>query len=230
VNFSGTDPFNGDLAAVMFFDRQLSDAEVATQCKFLYRKNVLDLPAHVIFGGDSKMTALGGAPDAPDQLATLLLTDSIYFYLKNTAVSGRVIADVMTNLPDEVLTPYQSDVVNVYAIMIGHNDLIAGRTTSAIYTDIATLCQAIQDQGYKVIIMTDLYATVGSNSDKDIINANIRANWATFADAIADTNALPNAATPSNTTYFSGGIHPTSLLGTDIANLLKPLIEGLLAD
>lgn len=227
-SFPGINKFVGDISRILVFNTRLSDSDVLAWTTYL-SFGILK-PAQLRFGGDSKMTGLGGAPACPNQTATLSQPGN-YVYLKNTAVSGRTTVDVLNSLSAEVLTQYVPGIVNVYAIMIGNNDISLGLNAAQTYANIVSICTQVRAVGYKVIIMTDLYTAPlvsSANTTRNTINVNIRANWATFAEELSDTNALPNAQDPTNTTYFADGVHPTALLDTDMANLNVPLLAALL--
>ncbi len=224
----GINGFKGDISRILVYDRQLSDAEVKSLNDYFIYAYSLDMPNQLISGGDSKMTTLGGAPSCPQQMLFDLQTSNSYTYLINTAVGGRTTTDVINALPTEVVAKYQSRIKNYYTIMIGYNDLAAGATAAFVYANIVTICQTVRAAGFKVVIMTDIYSTnAGVNTKTDTVNTSIRANWATFADALADTNALPQAQNPLDTTYFFDGLHPTAALDAIMAGLVEPLLLAL---
>jgi lysophospholipase L1-like esterase len=200
----------------------------------------IPLPKQLIFGGDSKMTTLGGQPSAPEQ--TILALNPAYFsYLNNTAVSGRTTQDVLNALDTEVLNYVKPITKNVFAIMIGHNDLHGtepDQTPENAYANILNMATQVRLTGCKFIILTDIFS-YHDNIDltwqgitfmaaKQLLRSYIYSQ-PDFFDAIVDCQNIPQL-TPDNMIpgglYSSDGIHPNATADGLIAALVVPVVQA----
>lgn len=102
---------------------------------------------------------------------------------------------------------------NILTVLFGANDLQT-LTDVQFESQLQTYCQARRTAGWKVIVGTVLPSTgAGYNTKRNAVNTWIRANWASFADGVADQAADPVIgpdAAAADPTYYSGGLHPTA--------------------
>lgn len=131
---------------------------------------------------------------------------------------------------------------NVLVFLEGTNHLGSGASSQEAYNAIRDYCLARKAAGFKVVVVTipprsDL-AVGGQGGAGQLlfeekrtwVNTQIRLNWATFADALADLaldpDMGPNGAS-QNTAYYSDGVHPINLGMTRIATLVKGAISAI---
>ena len=233
VSSSGLNPYKGDISRILLYNTSLSDAQIAQNLQYLNAN--LPLPSIVAAGGDSRFAGYFINVYVPDIVNTNLNQAGKYCNVLNTAVIGRTTDDIINNFATEVAANYKKGVTNVYFVMAGHNDIVAGgKTATYIYNNIVTICGLARAAGYKVIVCTDMYnsAAVGSayNTIKDTYNASIRTNYALFADGLADVNAVSQASITNmaNTTYSFDGTHPTNLLAGFMATPISTAIQTVL--
>ena len=121
---------------------------------------------------------------------------------------------------------------NILTVLQGSNDLAGGGTPAQAYTDISNYCTTARATGFKVVIGTMFPRTGITEADRITLNANIRTNWATFADALADCGNDPVmgvAGAQNNTTYYDPDkIHPNSTGYAIIAPYFASAINSLL--
>lgn len=128
--------------------------------------------------------------------------------------------------------PAKRNVITVFEVT---NALYFGATATTAYNDLVTYCQAAQRRGFKVVVLTVLprsdAGTPGSfETDRQTVNTNLRANWTTFADALADVAAdsrIGDAGDETNTTYYADRVHPTTTGGGIIAQIVYDAILTL---
>lgn len=101
-------------------------------------------------------------------------------------------------------------------ILYGTNDIVAGgRTAAQLSADIRTYCGKVRTSGGKAIIATILPQTgftAPMQTIQQTVNTDIRTNWASFADGLADFANDPTMgpqAAASNTALYADGLHPT---------------------
>lgn len=124
----------------------------------------------------------------------------------------------------------------VVLLASGTNDFnVGGRTKAQIYADMQTYCGLVRGAGGKVIICTILPATGYSGAGETArldLNADIRANWSSFADGLCDfadlSSTMGATGAQSNTTLYQDGLHPTrygqSLLAAKAAAAFNALL------
>lgn len=227
INLSGINKFKGGISRLMLYNVKLTDNQIAQICTLLSQG--LNLPTHLCTEGDSRMTTLGGSPNCPMQIISQAV-EGTYLYLDNPSLSGAGVADVIADIPTLVVPTYTSRTDNVFTVMIGINDVIAGQTPTYIYNGIVTICGLARAAGYTIVVCTDMYTNNATQAlVQDTYNASIRTNWATFADALCDLNAIPQGSVVnmSNPTYSSDGIHPTAVLAGIMATSMLTTIQSL---
>lgn len=225
-NFAGISKGTFDAIRIIVFNRQLSDSEVAIMNLFLKNRYSLQLPYQYIGDGDSITFGTGGQPNYVTE-TTIDLAPTQNMYIRNIAVSGQGVDDILTHLTSRVINYYQPGVKNVYSLMIGRNGL-NNTSPDTIYAHEKIVFQRIHAAGYKGIVMTALYTdtTVISNSVINAFNTLLR-NDHSFADGFLDANQLTNLTNPYNTTYYADKTHITSAGAQIIATAIEPIIISL---
>jgi lysophospholipase L1-like esterase len=173
----------------------------------------------IVFDGDSLTNGTGALPfnnfpasnDYPSQVAATLDPGGSYY---NVGVGGELVSAMITNAPSVVDTKLAAGANNIVCFHGGTNDLASTDNATTTYNRIVTYCQARQAAGWKVIVSTltprsDVSAPGDFDTIRLALNANIRANWATFANALADIGADANMGTvgqETNNYYFNGDL------------------------
>lgn len=192
----------------------------------------LDQPApakRIIFDGDSLTVGFGNLNGGsyPVQLLTALGFDG--YSPRNYGVSGQTLAQMEADAATEVDT--QFDAARSKNILIawgGTNDIIFGADATTTYNRMVTYCTNRRAAGWKVLVC-DIIArgnfNAGQNTIKNTVNANLAANWATFADGFAQLSARSELSNAANTTYYSADtIHLTDAGYSVVATVLQPLV------
>jgi len=184
--------------------------------------------SNLVLEGDSlTASATGGGTSYPLHLAPKLENT----LMTNKATAGESLVDITAQAADMDLS-YKAGFNSVLAVWGGTNDLtlVTDPDGPTIYARYRDYCLARKATGWKVLAFT-LTARAGLTASKqtalDYFNTQVRANWATFADAIYDVAAKAQFADPLNVTYFSDGLHMTDLgrelIATDVAVKLGTL-------
>ena len=232
--------FKGINGVTAFYNKALSDAEQLSAYRSLAAKlrargvtNTNDAYNSVICDGDS-MTYGSYASDwyhsYPNQLRTINPSISVL----NLGVGGQRIDTMLTNAPTVVDPLYMSTGVSKSIVICwgGSNDLaVFGRSDTDVYNDIASYCSGRQTTGFKVIVLTILPrtdCTAGEETYRQSVNTSIRANWATFADALVDVAADTRLDDFNDATYFyTDKIHLTDAGYAVVASLINTAILAL---
>lgn len=121
--------------------------------------------------------------------------------------------------------------VNILTVLFGANDMLT-LSGAAFFAALKTWCQARQAAGFKVIVLTTLNHNTsgGIAAKRNAANALTRADTS-FYDALADIASdatIGTDAAPSNTTYFSDGVHPTAAGNAILAPYVTRAIQSLI--
>lgn len=134
-----------------------------------------------------------------------------------------------------VLSRYTSE-RRVVFVFKGTNDMgVGGRTPAQLMADLQSYCGSVRSGGGLVIVANLLPRTsYGSSSQAnfDAFNADVRANWASFADGFVDYAAHPimaAAGAPADTTLYGDGLHPTAYGNSLLAEYAAPEINRVFA-
>ena len=224
---------DGALDEVGLWKRALSAAEIATLYAtgsgLAYPFSLL-LPALVACDGNS-MTLGSGQTPYPTQLAALL---GPAYTVDNFGIGGQTTPQMITGAPTEIDPLYSANNTdNIVVCWEGTNDIVVNSASAVTaYNNLVTYCQARRTAGFKVVILTILPRNSGGaqptfDADRLAANASIVANWATFADALADVAAdsrIGNA--PPNGTYFTDGTHLNSAGYAIVASIVDTAITA----
>lgn len=241
--FSSGFNLSGDIAEAISYNRTLTDTEVLDVRQYLLSKYGLtaDPDPLIVFHGDSitfGFSASGPSTTYPSVTRSLLGSSS--WMTDNQGVSGRTIQTIAgligTALSDVKRTGTPR---NVVCVLGGVNDASAGRSTSQILADIESACLAARSAGFTVLVGTLLDCTgfltfpggySGFATDRATINASIRSNYLTYADAVmdfaADSRIGANGAADS-ATYFADKLHPTDAGNAIMAEIAADAVRSL---
>jgi lysophospholipase L1-like esterase len=123
---------------------------------------------------------------------------------------------------------------NILIAWAGTNDLVLGANVATTQTRITTYCTNRRAVGWKVIIGTILPRDFGGTfeADRQTVNTWIRANWATFADGMADFAAdarIGDAGDNFDLTYYLNDfIHMNGNGYNVIAGIVRTAMQPLL--
>jgi len=183
--------------------------------------------------GNSLTIGTGGSSPYPAQLSVLL---GNRWMVRNFGVGAQTTAAMISDAAAQIDTIFDNSTKKVVVCWEGTNDLFFGATATAAYNRLVQYCQERQSAGLQVVIATILprsdTSTPGSfETDRQTINTNIRANWATYADALADVAAdtrIGDAGDELNTTYYTADkVHMNDTGYGVVAEIIKTAIETL---
>lgn len=227
--------FTGDLRRVLLWNRRLTESEHAQVALALAQAyNVtLSAPSQVFAqDGDSLTVGLGTVTSWTDMV---LQTLAPAYRSYNFGVSGQTIVQMASDAATQIDPLRQPSFTrNVLTAWGGTNDMNASPGTSAtVIANYASYCTARRAAGWKVIAFTCLPrgAVAQFETDRQAFNTSVRANWATYADALCDVggNATIGAAgAQNNATYYNvDAIHLTAAGHQIVAGLVTTALSGL---
>lgn len=233
----------GMLAFAAFYNRVLSideRADIKTACDSLW--DCISTGGVLMLNGDSILASSTAATlfdGIGHRLYPLLNNKPKVFnfsgggeQLVNDLVGG---TSNFTTDEGAVLSRYTSD-RRVVFVFKGTNDMgVAGRTPAQVYADLQSYCGSVRSGGGLVIVATLLPRTaygLSSAANFDAFNADVRANWASFADGFVDYAAHPimgAAGAASDLTLYLDGLHPTPYGNSLLAEYAAPEINRVFA-
>ena len=229
-----------DMQAVVIYGRQLTAAEAATarrwyNARFKPAPQCLD---RIVCIGDSITAGADADPAQPWSRRMRGQLNARRWKIVNNGASGQTAAWFRANFATNTATMVAPGVRNVLVISLGTNDLaVSGSKASAVYGDLAAIVTAAKAAGFKVLIATVLPRQNVANppgitvfeATRQALNTLITANSA-GADGIADiAGSAPMGiyANNTDTTLFTGSLHPTALGTTYLAPIYATAINAL---
>jgi len=224
----------GALAEIIVFSRVLDSSELARIRSYLasrYRVATTAPTKNLVIHGNS---ISAGAYSSylngyPWKLANALPNN---WKMHEWTLSGKTTATMITEAAAQVDKLYNAAYAkNILYGWEGTNHLQTVDATTA-YNSLVTYYQARQAAGWTVVAGTIPIRNSGGEksgyeTDRQAVNASMRANWQTFASALVDWDADARFTNPDNRTYFSDGLHFTDAGHSAAAEILKPVIEAL---
>lgn len=170
----------------------------------------------VVFDGNSLTVGDGstGGADYPAQVMIYLNPYGAYTKY-NYGVGGQKTTDMAADAAAQIDILYSAgNAQNILVAWEVTNDLFFGASAATAYANIVSYCQARQAVGFQVVVLTVLprsnVGTPGSfEADRQTVNTSIRANWSTFADALADVAAdtrIGDSGDEINVAYYDGSL------------------------
>ena len=193
-----------------------------------YRAGVVTSP--VVIGGLDSRTS-GFAVTTP-WISNLSLTDSTYTTL-NLAVDGlsAIDADAMYEM---MYAPHISkdSPATILALWGGVNDLGGGADkVPLIAGSLKSMVQKAKAQGARVILATEIDSS-GNDARKNELNAILRSQaYSWGVDNLADLATIPQLGADgaaSNSTYFTGGVHPVDAGEVFITRVMSNAVNELI--
>lgn len=157
----------------------------------------------------------------------------------NAAISGDTIVHQRDVTYPTVLAPFYDAgrAKAIAALAAGTNDIAnAGRTGPVVLADQYAFADAVLAAGVKPAVCTILPRNPGGgfdvanfNTQSGYYNTHLRAEAAGRGYLLIDFAAIPQAADPTNLTYYSDGIHPTVALQTLMASVAATALQAWLS-
>ncbi|MDJ1494144.1 SGNH/GDSL hydrolase family protein [Cytophagaceae bacterium DM2B3-1] len=219
--------YNGQIMRVLTFSDMSSD-NLLKVYHYLSRQM-----GKTILYFDGNSIVYGQGVTTPFPITTVANLGYEGYLQFNFGVSGQTTAMMQSDVSTQILnffTDYQKSIYIPFEIT---NDLALGGTATDAYNRYVTLCQTAKAKGFKVVACTVLPRSDGGGSfetNRQTVNTNIRTNWATFSDGLADFGAdttIGVVGADSNTTYYQDGVHPTQAGHNILASILYPVISGI---
>jgi lysophospholipase L1-like esterase len=236
ANVGGGNEWAGDLRCVYVFNRALSDSELLELIEYIAIDSASLSTGFFIAEGDS-ITAGYEMPVAdswPSQMLSSLGGAGSNWYHQNLAVSGEKLTDMITDGATEVDEKWiQHRLRNILIVFGGTNDIVNGATGTEAYELLVTYCLA-RRAAYplvKIIVCTMLpriQFDATMETYRETFNTNVRNNFASFSDKVADVAADSRLDDYSDTTYYNvDGIHTNAAGNLVIADLVEAKLVTL---
>jgi hypothetical protein len=236
--------YKGDVAEVLMWSRVLTAAERMQVEAYLRDKYAVEArpPARedvVVYAGNSHWTSYLLTADANS--TTNQAEKLITFPHKQANLGiGNWTTPQMTSVTSYLnYTNSYFDAArraNVLVVWEGTNDIVVnGANATTAYNNLVSYCQARQAEGWKVVIVTILPREQNSthNTARATVNTNIRTNWATFANALADVAAnttIGDDGDETNATNYDADQTHLNATGAAIAaGIIAPAVQSLLS-
>lgn len=173
-------------------------------------------------------TGATGGLTYPNQLATLLTAG---WDVSNQGVGGDTTQDLIDRGLDSWFDAGRA--ANVIVLWEITNDVKLNEDAAGAYSRVITWCGDSRAAGFKVIVATCIDRSESLpgawETNRQAVNANIRENWASFADGIVDLGLAPHlgpAGSALDPTYFDDGVHLTN---TGYAIVAKMVYDAVVA-
>jgi lysophospholipase L1-like esterase len=244
-----TGQMNGTIYRAVFYNRQLSAAEVAQNDQAIdswinYKgvtRGAFVPPAstnNLVCIGDSITQGHGATPACSSSLLTGLSTP---FQIYNMGMTGELLANMATAGAKFATGINPSAQSNIAWIFGGTNDMCTtsnALTATQTFQKMIALSRYLRSQGARVLVIpmlsrTGSYQSTTCDSLHDQYNLLLAQNWPSFADAFAygvlnDANLTADGAWANSTYFQSDGIHPTTAGQQLIAGYAQSEINNLL--
>lgn len=184
--------------------------------------------ANIVCDGNS-LTAILGQPVAgatsyygdiddpyPVQLEAQLKLSYSGITIKNYGIGGQNMSNMIADAPTQIDPLIQAARPNILICWEITNSINSSSTTTTVaYNREVQYCSARKAAGWNAVVTMTALRREGSlggqtianfNTRLNTVNASMRANSSTFADALFDVAAIPEFAT-INSTYFLDLIH-----------------------
>lgn len=234
-------PFKKDIAEILIYDRSLTDAEVLQVQSYIdtkYAFTSFDISGtnRIMFVGNSMSAAF--VPPYPIYPHSIFntLNASNNWIAQRFAEGGWITTQLVVGNPylnQRTQCPISGNDIIIF--WEGTNDIWGGATAIQSEANINTACSGWRALGYKIVVVTILpRSATGSFTEAKRLAANIliRANYAGYADAIADVGAdalMGQTGDETNLTYYTADqVHPTVAGYTRLAGIIQTVVNGLI--
>jgi lysophospholipase L1-like esterase len=196
---AGTDPLLGHAGHVAVGNREATPAEMAALHNNCPRRLI-------VFEGDSRTVGTGATNIGYGYPAKTARKLTGNWQCANVGASGQSLVHMNTQIAAEIAPLADPGLGRVAVLWGGVND---NEGAEAMHARLVTWCTAVRALGYRVVVCTEIDAqdaprlASGWPTNYLALNELIRANYATYADGLADLGgnaALQNAA---DVTYYN---------------------------
>jgi len=188
----------------------------------------------IVFDGDS-ITAGNGSTDGQTYPHQATMGLDARFRVFNVGIGGQSATQMFTTDTDvDALLP--SSGIGISCGFAGTNDLANGATAAAVYATLVNYFTERRAAGWDRTVAFTLTPRSASGINANFetrrleLNALLRANWPTFADALVDVAAHPVMGVPGadqDPALYADGTHPTNYGYSLIASLVLPALASL---
>ncbi|WP_198020020.1 SGNH/GDSL hydrolase family protein [Mesorhizobium sp. LNJC405B00] len=223
-----------DIIAYVAYNAALSDADcLLVETALMAQCSVLTpalASAKIVFDGDSRTEGSGNTKNQtwPKKVLSSISTP---LYATNMGVGGQTLQTMAGAVAARIASQYDAAFTKNIVVMggAGINDLTANRTDAQLIADFQTYANGIHASQLLVAATIPLRdtSTTAQNNYRIAFNTWLRANWATYAEALVDLDAIPEFATYS-TNYWIDIVHFNDAGQTLWATAFKPAILALL--
>lgn len=236
ISSGGTFAWAGDIFEIIVYQAALTDQEVSDVESWLYARYGLadQAQTQVIFDGDSITAGSGTTTNYPARVMTAVTTPS----WMNLGVPGQSASDMNSDRNDQVETAFRTATTgNIGVVFGGTNDLYAGVSAATTLTRLQTYHAGLRVKGFKTVAVTilprsDVGVAVGFEAARQTLNTSIRANTGTWYDSLADVAAdirIGDSGDELDTTYYAvDKVHPNDTGAQILADIVAPIVLGLL--
>jgi lysophospholipase L1-like esterase len=216
------------ISQAMLINRVCTDAEVDGLMTFMRANPAPALCPTAIpcitISGDSIAASSAGVFGVPlesrwGSLAQIILNATQPVNVINAAISGDSLVHQRDVTYPAVLAQFYnaSRAKNIAVLAAGTNDIATlSHTGAVVLADQYTFADAMLASGKKPVVCTILARNPGGGFDaanfatqQTYYNTQLRAAAAARGYQLCDFAAIPQLSDPTNTTYYSDGIHPT---------------------
>ena len=222
----------GDLAEILVTNTFPNVAEMnalANMCNATYGLSIPTFASQILLVGDS-ITAGAGASYAGGSWASLMGANCPSKHYVNKGRSGAFTSDLLGDASANLYPFTSCGVPTTCVVWSGTNDVDFGGFTGAqAYANIVSLCQGLRANGATRIVVVTMLPRDGDETKRQALNNLLRANWASFADALADveTLAMGGAGANDSLLYFvADKVHPNDTGHAILFDLIAPLVDG----
>ena len=219
--FSGGSPMPIRVFEAVFYQRDIGAAKMANITAYLRsRAGALGDTSKTVFAlGDSLTMGVGSDTNRPWHDRISNRSNSVWYAF----AGGGFLAEA--NLTYNTINTLKGSAESVVVVWLGTNDILTNsRTGAQLHGYISLICTPLKAAGNKVIVCT-LQHFATNNVLRQDFNTLLKANYATYADAIVKLDehaALSNAA---DTTYYcADGVHLKDAAYAVVASLIEAVM------
>lgn len=223
----------GYIGQVLMVSDDLTDTETLQTIQMLEEKWSCRHRV-VVCDGDSLTRGFAATAgyEYPTVLAAALGSD---WEIRNFGVDSQTLNAMSSDAVANNDTPFATTLgtrKNVLVAWGGTNDLYYGDSAATAISDFETYCAARKAAGFKVVACTIIDRTESGGSwtaaDAATFNASVRANYATYADALCDLAADPRLDDYTDSTYYQAdGTHLKDAGYAAVAELVEAAVNSL---
>lgn len=203
---------------------------------FMLADHGTSLCRQVICDGNS-LTAGSGATAGNDYPSVLQALLGSGYLVNNIGIGGQMTPDMAKRGPQYVddIYGHRAD-TSIYVAWECTNDSYFGASAVAVYQNYVNACLARREAGFSVVACTYLPRSNGGTpgtfaADRATVNALIRANWRSFADAFADIagdTRIGDTGDETNLTYYNADLcHMTDAGYAIVAGIVRTAMASL---